>query len=122
MSKPILLAMLLLGCAQRAQAESGADKVASLTASCATVRLSCDTLADIYAKGLYDVPIDLPRAAGLYRKACDAGLRLGCNHLGALYALGRGVDKDPVKALALYGQACDAGLELACDHLAALKP
>ncbi|WP_405029544.1 tetratricopeptide repeat protein, partial [Novosphingobium sp.] len=43
-----------------------------------------------------------PRAADLFRQACDGDNALGCTNLATLYENGEGVAKDTGKALALY--------------------
>lgn len=58
------------------------------------------------------------RMFALFKKACDLGYAPSCNGMGALYASGRGVAKDPVKAAQLYRDACNAGASTACEHLA----
>lgn len=60
---------------------------------------------------------DIPRAIGLYRRACDGDGRAGCDRLGLLYRDGIGVTADPVRAVDLYRQACDSGYQVGCAHL-----
>ncbi len=51
---------------------------------------------------------DALRAAKMYQRACGVGFAPGCNNLGWLYALGKGVTRDPPVALALFTRAYDA--------------
>jgi TPR repeat protein len=76
------------------------------------------------AKALYDEgqeaddKKDMPRAIGLYEKACDAGEPSGCAMAGLFYVEGRkGVRKDYAKALALDTKGCEADVAAACNNL-----
>ncbi len=59
-------------------------------------------------------------AARLYDRAAKAGFPLAINNLAALYADGRGVDKDMKRAIALFRDAAEAGLPMAMTNLAFL--
>ncbi len=63
---------------------------------------------------------DESRAAGQYKKACDAGLGLGCHNLGYLYSNGLGVAVDHVTAAKHYRDACDAAEPRGCNSLGAM--
>lgn len=54
----------------------------------------------------------------LFKRACDAGYAPSCNGLGVLYAEGRGIGKDVVRAAQLYRVACAADGSTGCQHLA----
>ncbi|WP_160309035.1 tetratricopeptide repeat protein, partial [Anaeromyxobacter sp. PSR-1] len=60
------------------------------------------------------VPADGPRAAELYRRACEAGRASACSDLGVLYRFGAGVPRDEARAGALFAGACEQGVERAC--------
>src|SRR5216684_3262606 len=53
-------------------------------------------------------------AAQLFQRACDAGDATGCDYLGDMYALGRGVGKDKARGNLLYQKACQFGGAHAC--------
>ena len=57
------------------------------------------------------------RAIPRYASACDAGHNLACVRLATIYELGRGVQKDTVKAETYYRQACTGGDWSSCYHL-----
>jgi TPR repeat protein len=67
------------------------------------------------------VPKDLNRAAGLFKRACDAGGSVGCLDLGSMYLRGEGVPKDRNRAADLFEKACNAGLNRGCENLSRLK-
>jgi uncharacterized protein len=54
---------------------------------------------------------------GATQEACEGGDSEGCFNLGGMYASGRGVAKDDVKAAQPYGKACDGGNALGCHNL-----
>ena len=62
---------------------------------------------------------DPKKAVALYTKACDGNYEPGCYYLGRMYATGRGVAMDAVKAKALFKRACDKGVAAACKEEAA---
>ena len=68
----------------------------------------------LYRKGQY------PKAAPLYRKACDGGNGSACTNLGYMYERGLGVDKDERSAATLYRRGCDANDAQGCTNLALL--
>src|SRR4029453_5185041 len=43
-----------------------------------------------------------PRAAAFCRVGCQEGFAQGCNNLGWLHVLGRGVERSPGRAMALF--------------------
>ncbi len=57
------------------------------------------------------------RALPRYASACDAGHNLACVRLATIYELGRGVQRDAVKAETYYRQACTGGDWSSCYHL-----
>jgi TPR repeat protein len=57
-------------------------------------------------------------AAELYRFACEEGHAPACRGLGAMYRVGKGVDKDEARGRELYEQACAQGDAPACTQVA----
>jgi TPR repeat protein len=55
-------------------------------------------------------PVDVSRAAGLYRNAAEQGDIDAQNNLGEIYETGRGVSKNLDEALLWYGRAAEKGL------------
>lgn len=85
------------GCIQRCQAdEPGA----------------CNALGVMFEYAT-DKPADSAVASGFYSRACDAAYAPGCTNLAWLYALGKGVPKDPAQSMALFTKAYEAS-KLAC--------
>ena len=76
----------------------------------------CQKLAGVYAKG-EGVPKDLGKAAGFYKKACDANNALGCLDLAAMHRSGEGASKDVQKAALLLKRGCDLGNADGCTQL-----
>jgi len=70
-------------------------------------------LAVAYATGT-GVSRDAPRAAALYKVACEGGALEGCFNLGVAYQKGTGVPLDALRAKAVFSRACDGGLAAAC--------
>lgn len=73
-----------------------------------------DSVADyklglVHAYGLQGRRADLPRAAGYFRAAAEAGHAGGQYRLGQLYAAGQGVARRPAEALRLFTTAAEAG-------------
>ena len=66
--------------------------------------------------------MNIDRAVGLFRQACDGGNILGCANLGVMYELGTGVPKDRNRAARLYRKACDGGNSEACENLKRVSP
>jgi hypothetical protein len=84
----------------------------------------CFALAELYA-GTWmvagsKVEQDLPRAASLYRKACESGLGIACVDLAILWDEGRApaAAGDPVRVLTI---GCDGGEASACELLGSLS-
>ena len=63
------------------------------------------------------VVADLAKAAEMYERACSAGNALGCSNLGALYARGRGVERNVEQAQRLFLLACDNGSAAGCNNV-----
>ena len=59
---------------------------------------------------------DAPKAASLYKKACDSGYPLGCTNPGLLYERGLGV-KNAQKAGEIRHKACEAKEGISCFNL-----
>lgn len=60
-----------------------------------------------------DRPSDGALASGFYGRACESNYAPGCTNLAWLYALGKGVPKDPAQSMALFTKAYEAS-KLAC--------
>jgi TPR repeat protein len=58
---------------------------------------------------------DAQAAASFYAAACEDAYAPACNNLAWLYALGRGVPKDPPRSLQLFARAYD-GYRIACSR------
>ena len=76
----------------------------------------CLALGSALASG-QGVPVDWPRALGLYEKACP-GRPEACYYLGLVYLLGAEVLPDPARAARHLETACDGGVVDACVELA----
>lgn len=86
-------------------------------------RRACE-LGDLHGCNNYAVSLG-PRASSdatipLFRRACDGGVDVACDTLGAHYAKGQGVRKDPALAEALFARGCDGGWGPACANLGVL--
>jgi uncharacterized protein len=57
-------------------------------------------------------------SANGFKKACDAGLNLGCGRLGYMYDKGDGVPKDRKRADTLLNKACSSGTPGDCYDIA----
>jgi TPR repeat protein len=60
------------------------------------------------------VPLDLKRAGGAYKRACELENGGGCRALGVLFTHGKGVDKNAQAAVDLYETGCSFGDRDAC--------
>jgi TPR repeat protein len=124
---PLLLAILMVGCAndigkpnkvQRMmleparQAERRGDDVAALrhylSAAQEGVVHAQYAVARFYEEGR-GTPQNDPEAAGWYQAAADQGHATAQRNLARMYESGRGVPQDDRKALALYRQAAAGG-------------
>ena len=91
--------------------------LADCTAQCGRQHAgSCVNLGFMYEDG-EGVNKDKPKAAALYKQACDGADSGGCNELGAMYSDGSGVNKDEARAAALFKLACDGGSPYGCRNL-----
>jgi TPR repeat protein len=81
----------------------------------------CSNLGWITERGL-GVEVDLPRAAALYRRACEVGAPIACFNLGVLQVEGRGTQVDLRAARGSFDRSCKRGHAAACARLAALPP
>jgi hypothetical protein len=85
----------------------------------------CDRLGGMYLVGPpQGVNKDQLRAARLFTRACDGGFAYSCEALGAMYAEGWGVARNPRSAaryfsqeMSLFSKACDIGDATACGDL-----
>ena len=64
----------------------------------------------------YEEKQDFFKAIQYYEKACDFKFSISCNSLGILYAKGRGVRQDKVKAKKYFGKACVLGNQKGCSN------
>lgn len=65
-------------------------------------------------------PLDITKAVGYYKSACDNGSKYGCSNLASALLQGKGIEKDEVKAAALFYEACQAKVWHACSALATM--
>ncbi len=80
----------------------------------------CDDKDDMAAcvqagKDAYEGDADYDKAKKYLKKACDGGEARGCELLGGLYLLGKGVKKDEDKALELFEKACEGDDAHGCE-------
>lgn len=78
----------------------------------------CRVLGLMYTEGL-GTPYNegsFMLGARYYTQACDLGSMQACEHLGELYGVGKGVEKDTRKSKALIQKACAGGWEPACQQ------
>jgi len=66
-------------------------------------------LAEVLVQGAPGVSVDLPQAAGLFRKAAKAGDSAALWNLGMLYMMGQGVEKDAAFACKCWFKAAKEG-------------
>lgn len=76
---------------------------------------------DLVVKGFEAYDRDYSTALKYFQQACDLNNGSGCNNLGIMYALGKGVRKDTSKALEYFGKACDLKYDKGCQNYARLK-
>lgn len=69
------------------------------------------------ACGVPESAQSVAEAVKLYRKACEADDRDGCNLLAGMYRKGKGVEQDVDRAVQLYRAGCDAANDMACHNL-----
>ncbi|CAN5799486.1 hypothetical protein BH11MYX3_BH11MYX3_29930 [soil metagenome] len=90
---------------------------------------ACDLLLGSHATG-NDVAIcdaagtlatDDVRARDLFQRACDAGVALGCEHLGEAIARGRGGVRDWGAGLAMVADGCKRARDRTCKPLVELR-
>src|SRR4029079_139270 len=75
----------------------------------------CNDLGRAYQAGLGGLPIDLPRAADLYKRACEAQNLVACTNLGSLYvSFQKTFPNDIGHALPLFERACEGKLSRGC--------
>lgn len=78
----------------------------------------CEALAELYLSGS-GVPVNVARAAKLFKQSCDAGGRgLSCFNYGLLRSNGQGVAADLQDAIRYYRLGCRRGSDDACTNLA----
>ena len=89
------------------------------TAACDAGEISaCEDLAEMHYRG-EGMPVDLPRAAVLFKNGCDAGGRaLSCFNYALMNEKGQGLAINAVVALGYYRLACRRGSDTACINLA----
>lgn len=80
---------------------------------------ACARAARRYGRG-EGVTKDGPRAAALYKRACDGGHGESCNLLGRVQEAGDPKPDELQRAVALYQQSCDAACGAGCLNLSRL--
>jgi TPR repeat protein len=78
----------------------------------------CHEAARLHHDGASVVAADLPKAAGLYTRACDGGHLEACTWLARLLSADQGLPADLPRVRAVHGGACDKGLATSCHDLA----
>lgn len=89
------------------------------TAACDAGETSaCEDLAEMHYQG-EGMPVDLPRAAGMFKNGCDAGGRaLSCFNYALMNAKGQGLAINGAVAREYYRIGCRRGSNGACINLA----
>ena len=64
------------------------------------------------------MPVDMARAAELYRRACTTTEKAGCTPLGWLYENGHVGAADEAAAARFYAEGCSGGWPRGCGNLA----
>ena len=82
--------------------------------------VGCLNLASAYQDG-HGVPVDVARAAALFRQACNGGQSVACSWLGDMLVAGKGVAQNRTEAQRAYKQACDGGFSHSCEELERLR-
>lgn len=85
------------------------------------INLSADLIMEgmaAHSEGNYE------KANKLYSQACNEGNPKGCLSVGALYALGHGVERNIETAKKYFKQACEGGNQRGCVNFEAysVKP
>lgn len=81
---------------------------------------ACEGLAEMHYLG-EGMPVDLLRAAVLFKKACDAGGRsLSCFNYALMNEKAQGIFQNSLRALEYYRIACWRGSDAACINLATI--
>ena len=110
----------LIGKCQGGDATACAALLPIAEAECAKKNgQACGTAGYLYEHGR-GAAIDLGKAAGFYRQACDAGEKLACVAFASMQARGTGVAKDEPAAIVTLQSACDGGQPEGCTQLAVL--
>jgi len=111
-SNAFLMCLLILatGCGKKDAAKG--DKLTQNEKKCEEDDLASCVKA---GKDAYEDDQDYDKAKKYLKKACDGGKAQGCELLGGLYLLGKGVKKDEEKALELFEKACDDGDAHGCE-------
>lgn len=73
---------------------------------------ACNAAAVVMEFGIAGAP-DYRQASQLYGQACRGDYAQGCNNLGWMFALGKGVERSPSTAMVLFTKAFD-GYRVAC--------
>ena len=89
------------------------------TVACDAGEISaCEDLAEMHYRG-EGVPVDLTRAAVMFKNGCDAGGRaLSCFNYGLMNQKGQGLAVNAEAAFEYYRIACRRGSDSACINLA----
>jgi TPR repeat protein len=119
----LCLVRLLVGCAATSTVLAGAlqacqESSVRSDAQAAVHNQSVDDPETIYLRGKrYAERSDFSRAAKAFQEAAAAGHAGAMAQLGALYAGGQGVSKDPARAVELFQRSVDAGSPEGMSHL-----
>jgi TPR repeat protein len=117
-----------LGCAHRGdtgrKAGQHAQALADYLRACDLGWIRACSVAGGLLKAGQGAPVDLARAAALYRRGCDGQNTAfdieACNTLGVMVFSGEGVAADKPAALALFVRACERGNSKACGNITKL--
>ncbi|MGB5983933.1 MAG: tetratricopeptide repeat protein [Desulfobacterales bacterium] len=79
---------------------------------------ACKALYEMYKESLRKKEFTRghPTILDMYGNSCTGGYGPACSSLAYNYEIGKGVDKNQIKALALYEKGCNSGSRVGCDH------
>lgn len=78
---------------------------------------SCVRLGTMFRDGFAGIAVDDRRAVALYRDACNRKNLDGCENLGYMTEVGRGVSRFEAAAIEFYAHACRGGVTGACRRI-----
>jgi hypothetical protein len=79
---------------------------------------SCNRFGFLHANGKAGLAKDEVWGALYYKRACDAGLPVGCSNLGVLLASKNAPERQLVQAAELFQRGCETGHPASCTNLA----